>query len=175
MDSWILGFVGSWARTQLWKHQRQWQDPEVPLSHVKRCFRAPVAIGACLGAWCLVRSGQGPGGDGNPETLAPSGNKNRRAETTSPASPPIGLVAWWDHHGQGSAVATGRLEGLEGGRGRTRRFFCSASPRDEKETAETRKIQARSVRGTTGERDARLSQGWRAVQMINTSMANEPA
>lgn len=175
MDSWILGFVGSWARTQLWKHQRQWQDPEVPLSHAKGCFRAPVAIGACLGAWCLVRSGQGPGGDGNPETLAPSGNKNRRAETTSPASPPIGLVAWWDHHGQGSAVATGRLEGLEGGRGRTRRFFCSSSPRDEKETAETRKIQARSVRGTTGERDARLSQGWRVVQMINTSMANEPA
>lgn len=170
---WTRGFVGSWAGIQPWKHQCQWASTRSTTRPRQReCFRAPVAIGP----WCLVLGQvRVQGGDGNPEKLAlPAGAKTD--EQTSPASPPIGLVAWWDHHGQGSAVATGwrGWRGMEEGRGR-RAGSSVVLLQDEKETAETRKIQAKSIRGTTGERDARLSRGWRAAQMINTYIHGQRA
>lgn len=104
----------------------------------------------------------------------PAGTKTD--EQTSPASPPIGLVAWWDHHGQGSAVATGwrGWRGMGGREGQARRFFCSSSTGRERNgrNKEDPGQGAQRNNGRTGCQAEPL--GWRVGQMINTYMANEP-
>lgn len=169
------GLVDSWARgpgSSLGNTNANGQAPEVPLARVKGSAFGR-RLRSVLGAWCLVRSGSRrrwqPG-----KARSPSGSKNRRADVacfTSNWSCGVVGSSW---SGQCRCNGLEGLEGMEEGRGR-RAGSSVVLLQDEKETAETRKLQAKSIRGTTGERDARLSRGWRVAQMINTYIHGQRA
>lgn len=160
--------MGSWARTQLWKHQCQWQAPEVPLARVKGCFRAPVAIGP----WCLVRSGSRR--RWQPGKARSQREQNRRADVacfTSNWSCGVVGSSW---SGQCRCNGLEGLEGMGGREGQARRFFCSSSTGRERNgrNKEDPGQGAQRNNGRTGCQTEPL--GWRVGQMINTYMANEP-
>lgn len=168
---WTRGFAGSWARGP----GPSFGNTNANGKHQK--YHWPVSKGAfgrrlrsVLGAW----SGQGPGGDGNPEKLAPSGNKNRRADVaffTSNWSCGVVGSSW---SGQCRCNGLEGLEGMGGREGQARRFFCSSSTGRERNgrNKEDPGQGAQRNNGRTGCQTETL--GWRVGQMINTYMANEP-
>lgn len=106
--------------------------------------------------------------------LAPSGNKNRRADVacfTSNWSCGVVGSSW---SGQCRCNGLEGLEGMGGREGQARRFFCSSSTGRERNgrNKEDPGQGAQRNNGRTGCQTEPL--GWRVGQMINTYMANEP-